>query len=61
MRRKLIHSQNREIVISVYSFMKKEADSGKTTNVDQIATESCLWSYWFVRKYCETHFKREWT
>lgn len=41
MRRKLIHSQSREIVISVYSFMNKEADSGKTTNVDQIQSRVC--------------------
>jgi hypothetical protein len=34
--RKVIHSQSREIVINVYSFMKKEADSGKVINVNQI-------------------------
>jgi hypothetical protein len=28
--RKVIQSQSREMVISVYSFMKKEADSGKS-------------------------------
>jgi transposase len=36
--RKVIHSQSREVVIRVYSFMKKEADSGKTINVDRIQT-----------------------
>ncbi|KDR23864.1 hypothetical protein L798_12308 [Zootermopsis nevadensis] len=29
-------SQSREMVISVYSFMKKEADSGNVINVNQI-------------------------
>jgi hypothetical protein len=33
---KVICSQNREMVIRVYSFMKKEGDSGKVINVNQI-------------------------
>jgi hypothetical protein len=33
---KVSHSQSREMVINVYSFMKKEADSGKVINVNQI-------------------------
>jgi signal recognition particle GTPase len=32
----VIHSQRREMVINVYSFMKKEAESGKVINVKQI-------------------------
>jgi hypothetical protein len=34
--RKVIHSQSREMVINVYSFMNKEAESGKVINVNQI-------------------------
>jgi hypothetical protein len=34
--RKVIHSQSREMVINVHSFMKKEAESGKVINVNQI-------------------------
>jgi hypothetical protein len=34
--RKGIHSQSREMVINVYSFMNKEAESGKVINVNQI-------------------------
>jgi signal recognition particle GTPase len=34
--RKVIHSQIREMVINVYSFMKKETESGKVINVNQI-------------------------
>jgi signal recognition particle GTPase len=34
--RKVIHSQSREMVIKVYSFMKKEFESGKVINVNQI-------------------------
>lgn len=33
---KLIHFQSREMVIRVYNFMKKEADSGKAANINQI-------------------------
>jgi signal recognition particle GTPase len=33
---KVIYSQSREMVISVYSFMKKEAERGKVINVNQI-------------------------
>jgi hypothetical protein len=32
---KVIHSQSREMVINVYSFMKKEAESGKVINVNK--------------------------
>jgi signal recognition particle GTPase len=35
-KRKVIHSQSREMVINVYSFMKEEAESGKVINVNQI-------------------------
>jgi signal recognition particle GTPase len=34
--RKVMHSQSREMVINVYSFMKKEDDSGKVININQI-------------------------
>jgi signal recognition particle GTPase len=34
--RKVIHSQSREMVINVFSFMKKEADSGKVININKI-------------------------
>jgi signal recognition particle GTPase len=34
--RKVIHSQIGEMVIKVYSFMKKEANSGKMINVNKL-------------------------
>jgi hypothetical protein len=33
---KVMHSQSREMVIRVYSFMKKEADTGRMINANQI-------------------------
>jgi hypothetical protein len=38
---KAINNQSTEMVISVYSFMKKEADSGKVINVNQI--QNCVY------------------
>jgi hypothetical protein len=34
--RKVIHSQSREMVMKVFSFMKKQAENGKVINVNQI-------------------------
>lgn len=35
-RHKVIHSQSKEMVISVYSFANKEADIGNVINVNHI-------------------------
>jgi hypothetical protein len=34
--RKVTHSQSTEMVISAYSFMKKETNTGRVINVNQI-------------------------